>query len=365
MIQIHRVPTPPARDAEPHPVVHALADVEAEVLRDLVGHDDFSESARARTARLFGSDYADQPHWVALADGADPETCAPADVLGFASMILMRKQDLQTAQVWVGVRPSARSRGIGRALFEAALAEGIAHGRTVWQAYADSPDATGRPDAIVPTSGAGAVDPDRPASRWLVADGWTLELCETPSRLDLTADLLQRAASALEEGAGSDGYVLASWGDSTPPEHREGVCRVMERMSTDPPAGGMEYDPSVWTPERLVDSEHRQVVAGQRSVVTVALHAGTGEVAAYTHLAWPEENPAGVWQEETLVLPHHRGHGLGMWTKLANLARLVEANPEARRVHTWNAVENRPMLAINDALGFVPVGVEGCWQKRL
>ena len=69
MIQIHRVPTPPARDAEPHPVVHALADVEAEVLRDLVGHDDFSESARARTARLFGSDYADQPHWVALADG--------------------------------------------------------------------------------------------------------------------------------------------------------------------------------------------------------------------------------------------------------------------------------------------------------
>ena len=100
-------------------------------------------------------------------------------------------------------------------------------------------------------------------------------------------------------------------------------------------------------------------------MVTVALHAGTGEVAAYTHLAWPEEHPAGVWQEETLVLPHHRGHGLGMWTKLANLARLVEANPEARRVHTWNAVENRPMLAINDALGFVPVGVEGCWQKRL
>ena len=33
MIQIHRVPTPPARDAEPHPVVHALADVEAEVAR--------------------------------------------------------------------------------------------------------------------------------------------------------------------------------------------------------------------------------------------------------------------------------------------------------------------------------------------
>ena len=47
MIQTHRAPTPPARDAEPHPVVPALADVEAEVLRDLVGHDDFAESARA------------------------------------------------------------------------------------------------------------------------------------------------------------------------------------------------------------------------------------------------------------------------------------------------------------------------------
>jgi hypothetical protein len=39
--------------------------------------------------------------------------------------------------------------------------------------------------------------------------------------------------------------------------------------------------------------------------------------------------------------------------------------PHARSIHTWNAGENEPMLRVNRALGFVPVGWLTEWQKTL
>ena len=65
------------------------------------------------------------------------------------------------------------------------------------------------------------------------------------------------------------------------------------------------------------------------------------------------------------MLREHRGHRLGMLLKVANLRTSREAAPGHPSVLTWNAEENRAMLDVNEAVGFVPIGDEGAWRKDL
>ena len=69
-------------------------------------------------------------------------------------------------------------------------------------------------------------------------------------------------------------------------------------------------------------------------------------------------------QEDTLVLAEYRGHRLGMLLKATNIQLLMEQAPATTAIVTFNAEENRPMLAVNEAVGFRPIGYEGVWQKQ-
>jgi hypothetical protein len=53
-----------------------------------------------------------------------------------------------------------------------------------------------------------------------------------------------------------------------------------------------------------------------------------------------------------MVLPEHRGHRLGLATKLATHRAVRAAFPECHLVVTSNAEVNTHMNAINDALGY-------------
>ncbi len=65
------------------------------------------------------------------------------------------------------------------------------------------------------------------------------------------------------------------------------------------------------------------------------------------------------------MLRDHRGHRLGMLVKIAAADLLLEHAPEREAIVTWNAEENRPMLDVNEAMGFRAIGYEGAWQKRV
>ena len=361
-MQIHRLPRPEAPDAAPHALTHAAVAVEEAALEAEYGHRDFADPARARNVHLFGTRHGHALLWVALPDGVAPDTCRPEDGIALASVHVPLQEDTEKAHVSIATHPDHRSRGHARAVLETIRPHLLALGRTTWLSWSFGPgaEATG-PDAVVARTGSGALDGRLPAHRWLLAEGFTLEQCERPSTLRLDAvghDLADPAAP------GASDYDLVWWTDRTPAEHVDDIAWLCSRMSTDVPMGELGLDEQVWDAERVRTGEDRQAAAGLRSVVTAARHVPTGRLTAFTRLTWAEEKPAGVWQEETLVLTEHRGHGLGMRTKRANLDRLRRVNPDTRRVHTWNAVENRWMLAINDALGFVPVGLEGAWLKK-
>lgn len=67
-----------------------------------------------------------------------------------------------------------------------------------------------------------------------------------------------------------------------------------------------------------------------------------------------------------LAIPEAVGaDGWSDFLALTAIGDAVGTAPDCRAVSTWNAEENRPMLAVNEAVGFTPVAHEGQWRKEL
>ncbi len=156
-----------------------------------------------------------------------------------------------------------------------------------------------------------------------------------------------------------------TWADTCPEELVAEYAVFKNRMSTDVPTAGLGGEAEDWDPARVREEERTSGRGGVQVQVAAARHHGTGRLVACTVLNWRAGVPATITQQDTLVAAEHRGKGLGLLVKTANLRAAQERWPAARSVLTWNAVENRHMLAINITLGFKPAGYEGEWQKRL
>jgi hypothetical protein len=134
-------------------------------------------------------------------------------------------------------------------------------------------------------------------------------------------------------------------------------------VDVDSPTGDVDWEPSPLSPEHYADELRRAVAAGRHTVEAVALD-GAGEVVAYSEIEVPSRPERPLSQEGTFVRADHRGHRLGMAVKVANLRALLDLGVTNPSVRTENDDANTYMVAVNDALGFVPVESELIFVKR-
>jgi len=234
------------------------------------------------------------------------------------------------------VRPDHRRHGLGTALLRAAVAAAAADGRSTFLVEADD----GSPgEAFCRAHGLREVSRARLSLLRLAAVDW--------------AEVGALAA------APHTGYRLVRWTDRCPDELVERYA-VAKTAMNDAPVDGADIADEVFTAGVIRQNEagHREM--GFTHWVTVAVHEQTGAVAGLTELVLA--SPPRAFQEDTAVVPAHRGSGLGLWVKADMLCRLRAERPDVTEVMTGNAASNEHMLRINTRLGFRPHRAIGEWQ---
>jgi len=324
-------------------------------------HDAGHDYLREEPEEMLGF-WQDQSDWTQLGFAALREET----VLGVVKMMISNQPDVSSIEFDLMVDPPYRGQGVEQPLLAEVEREARERGIATIQTWTlHRPDAAG--ERLESPTGWGSIPADAEARRQL-ADGFTLQQVERNSVFDLTGDfsLVERMlAEAEAEAAAGDDYRTITWTSPTPPEYLDGFAYTLARMSTDAPQGGLVVDEQHWDAARVRRRDARLKAQGLTVSVASVLHMPTGRIAAYNELVLAED-PAGATQQYgTLVVKEHRGHRLGTIVKCANLLRWRGIAPQSPRVSTFNAEENRHMLDINEAIGFVPASYAGAWQKVL
>lgn len=267
--------------------------------------------------------------------------------VGMLAVALPQQDNTEAALIMLHVLPQHRRRGVGSALL--AEAEHIArrHGRSILQASTEYD--------------AGAADVGEAFAR---QHGFALAQTVVASHLDLPAD---RAALAAMTRAGRDvaAYDLEVAWDRLPAHWLVDRAVLSARMSTDAPQGELTWSEEAWTAARVVEDVERVRAAGRRLLEVVARDVVTGRLVGFTRITVSTTDPDVGYQSDTLVLREARGHRLGLRMKATAALAFMQESPATRRLLTWNADDNLPMLAVNRRLGFVGDGIQREWERRL
>lgn len=278
------------------------------------------------------------------------------EVVGVAELELPLLDNLHLAFMYVGVPPERRRRGIGTALTSRLRQQAERGARRLASSWIPGAqlDQDGSP------VGGGVAPGEAFAGRWGLNQRNTdvhrvLALPVPADRLD---SLAEQAAPH------HDDYRIAGYVGPCPDEHVAAYCALKAAMVTEAPLGDLEIEPERWDEDRLREEERDLERMGRTRLSVLAL-APDGSVAGFNELLHARHDIGNVYNWDTLVLPAHRGHRLGMALKVDNLRRFQQSFDDGRWVHTHNAAQNAPMVAVNDAIGFRPVERVGEWQGPL
>lgn len=350
---LHPLVLPARADAADAGEFRELARVRDDVYRAITGRDEQDLEPEALLPLLRSRPERTTIVWAVRVAG---------EIVGRAVVDIPHEEGSRTAIASIEIHPRVWGRGIGSAVLPHIEAAARQHGRTVIQNWTEQPASSG--ERITARTGHGSV-PDDHVSRFLLRQGFSLEQVYRVSRLDLDRETHEFDALHADARRAASGYRVLQWEVPTPAEHLDGYAWLKSRMSTDAPSAGLEADEERWDAERVVAGEKRIIEMRQRMLVTVAQHVESGELAAFTEIGIGPDMTATTHQHDTLVLREHRGHRLGQLVKCTSLATWRKIAPQSRAVITYNAEENRPMLSINEALGFEAIAYEGAWRKDL
>jgi len=248
------------------------------------------------------------------------------DVIGAVAYELPQLEDLDVAWVNILVDPHHRRRGLGTALLTALTDAVVAEGRS----------------RLVGDARVGG-----PGEGFAATVGARVTQTDVGSVLDVST---MNPGSLSELATPDPAYEIVQWRDRCPDELVDRFAVARTAMN-DAPHGDEPHDEWGWDAARVRALEERRVRWQVRTYTTVAVHVDSGEVGGFTDLLIVDR-PTTASQEDTGVIAAHRGHGLGLSVKAANLLSLLEHEPQIRQVMTWNAEGNRHMRAVNERLGF-------------
>lgn len=269
-------------------------------------------------------------------------------VVGAARLDLPQQDNQHLCETVVMVHPDARRRGVARALDDEIVRRVRDLGRTTVLTVCDEP----------PGSDLG----NRTAG---IALGYQVAQTEVRRDIDLPLDRARVAELQRTAAPHAADYDLVTWWDSCPEDLLEDCAALSGAMSTDVPKDQMDWREEVWDGARVRRDEADVAAMDRTYVAAGAVHRPTGRMVAHTTMGVPRSVPQRAYQWETLVLRPHRGHRLGMLCKLTALQELASKQPATQYISTWNAQENGPMIAVNDALGARTNGGIAALQKVL
>lgn len=254
-------------------------------------------------------------------------------IVGLADLGYSTGDNEHLAQLEVSVLPSHRRRGIGRALHEEATVRRRAQGRT---------HAMG--EAYTPVDGEGS-----PGLAFTQSLGYVDGLGEHHLVLDLPAAAGPPPSPA---EAGHEGYEVVTWTGKCPDDLVEGYLEMRNRMNADVPAGDLDYTPTTLDLARLRLGEER--LAPSYEILVAAARRADGVMGGYSLTFLPHGSDEAL-QDDTLVMPDHRGRHLGLALKRATL-RIVQCDHAERTAyHSSTDPQNVAIYRTNVSFGYVRV----------
>ncbi len=203
--------------------------------------------------------------------------------------------------------------------------------------------------------------PEGPDAELLRAHGFRLGNVEAQRVLDLPADEEHLERLATRTAPHHASYALRSWVGPVPEDVVDAYGAMRSVMGAEAPSGEMEWEAEDFPADRVRHEEEELAAQQRTSVTTVAVHED-GTIAGHSQIVVPGTDPVNAMQWDTLVLSAHRGHRLGLAMKVQNLRTAARALGQRSLLHTWNAADNAPMIAVNETLGYRLVAIAGVFR---